>query len=250
MEVAIAFFIIMGIMGLYLPMGEIPQNETTFYTGEHLRAGKIRQDLTPVSEIANANIVHQQYDYSCGSAALSTLMKYYLGEELSEEEIIRGLTAYGDAKLIEERRAFSLLDMKRFVEVLGYKGTGYTAQIDDLRSLGRPCIIPIDLYQYVHFVVFKGIYGDHIFFADPAIGNISFPLQKFSEIWHLNIIFVVYPQDEGLALSGLTLKESDLRIIDTYTLKAMADWDKTTPVYLEQRNILEAAGGIRYYRER
>lgn len=249
MEVAVAFFIILGIIGLYVPIGQSPQSEVAFYIGEHAKVSKIHQKLTPLSEISMANIVKQQYDYSCGSAALSTLLKYYLSDELSEEEIIRGLMQYGDTKLIEERRAFSLLDMKRFVEVIGYKGTGYKADIEDLRTLGGPCIIPIDIYSYVHFVVFKGIYGDHIFFADPAIGNISFPLQTFSEMWHQNIIFVVQHQDEGHVVSGLALKESDLRIIDTYTLKAMSE-KMTTPVYLEQRNVLEAAGNLMYYRER
>lgn len=250
MEIAVAFFIIVGMIGVYLPMGEPFPNETTFYAGEPLQAVKIREELTPVSETAKAGIVKQQYDYSCGSAALATLLRYYLGEDLSEEEIIRGLLAYGDAKQIEKLRAFSLLDMKRFVEALGYKGAGFKAEIDDLKTLGRPCIIPINLYEYVHFVVFKGIYGDHIFFADPAMGNISFTLQKFSEIWHQNVIFVVPPKDEALALSGLSLKDRDLLIIDTYTLHAMIDGVQTPPVYLEQRNALEATGNIWYYHEK
>ena len=250
MEIAVAIIITLSLIGLYIPVADNPQGETAFSIGGHMGAVKIRQDLTPISVIAQANIVHQEYDYSCGSAALSTLMRYYLGEELSEEEIIRGLVAYGDADQIEKRRAFSLLDMKRFVEVLGYKGSGFKAEIDDLRSLGRPCIVPIDLYEYVHFVVFKGIYGDHIFFADPAIGNISFTLEQFSQIWHDKIIFVVYPQDEGLVFKGLTLKESDLRIIDTYTLKAMKEGGKNTPLYLEQQNILQATGDFGYYHEK
>ncbi len=49
--------------------------------------------------------------------------------------------------------------MKRFVEKLGYKGTGYKWEIEDLKTLGKPCIVPVEIFGYSHFCVFRGIFS-------------------------------------------------------------------------------------------
>jgi predicted double-glycine peptidase len=172
----------------------------------------LRQDINPRAEFSDAHIVKQQFDYSCGSAALATLLNYYLGETLTEKQVIAGLVEYGDKKQIERLRAFSLLDMKRFVEKLGYHGTGYKADIADLKTMGKPCIVPVEVYGYQHFCVFRGIVEDHVFLADPYMGNISFPVEQFRKMWQRNVAFVV--TDGDIVHSALMLKEEDMRFID------------------------------------
>ena len=188
------------------------------------------------------NIVKQQFDYSCGSAALATLLNYYLGENFTEEQVIQGLMEYGDIKQLEERRAFSLLDMKRFVTVLGYQGTGYTAELEDLKKLDKPCIVPIEFFGYRHFVVYRGIYGDHVFFADPFMGNISFTLSEFEEMWHRNIVFIV--TDGGVTMDALLLKEEDLRLVEIIrTSDALPEHARST-ILIEQQKFMESIGRI------
>lgn len=250
MEVVVALIIVFGIISYYIPIARTPQNEVACYAGGGSSAVKIRQDLSPILESKYSQVVKQRFDYSCGSAALSTLLRYYLGENLTEEEVIKGLITYGDPKLIEQRRAFSLLDMKRLVEALGYTGNGYKAEISDLKTLNGPCIIPINVYQYIHFVVFKGIYGDHIFFADPFQGNSSYTLKKFSEIWHQNTIFVVYPKKGDLVLNALKLKESDLLIIDSYIQNAFFKQPIPSSLSFERQQLFESTGQYQYYHER
>ncbi len=58
-------------------------------------------------------IVRQAYDYSCGSAALTTLLNGYIGTQLDEQQVMNGLMKFGETDKIIERRSFSLLDMKR-----------------------------------------------------------------------------------------------------------------------------------------
>ena len=120
---------------------------------------------------------------------------------------------YGDSEKIAKRRAFSLLDMKRFVAALGYKGVGYKAKFEDLKTLEEPCIIPIKIFGYRHFAVLKGIYDDHVFLADPWRGNISFTRADFLSKWYQNVIFIVYPR-KGAVLTYLELDEKDLSYID------------------------------------
>ena len=81
--------------------------------------------IRPYSEFKFENIVHQAYDYSCGSAALVTVINNYLGILVTEQQAMEGMLAHGEREKIIERRGFSLLDMKRYVASLGATGAGY-----------------------------------------------------------------------------------------------------------------------------
>ena len=84
--------------------------------------------MEPFSELKYKNIVHQAYDYSCGSAALVTILKYHLGLDVTEQQSMEGMMAFGEKEKIIERRGFSLLDMKRYVGSLGLSGAGFKAR--------------------------------------------------------------------------------------------------------------------------
>lgn len=73
--------------------------------------------INPAVEDQFRGIVRQAYDYSCGSAALTTLINGYVGAQLTEQQTMDGLLRYGEYERIIERRSFSLLDMKRFNQV-------------------------------------------------------------------------------------------------------------------------------------
>lgn len=213
MEVLAGFIIIFAFLTTLSPLKEVPENQVNIHQQLSRQGMNLTQkvDVKPFNLSKDANVVKQEFDYSCGSAALATLLNYYLGEKLTEQQVIQGMMDYGDSKLIEERRAFSLLDMKQFVFVLGYKGSGYTAEMEDLKALNKPCIVPIEFYGYKHFVVFRGIYKGHLFFADPFMGNISFTESEFEKMWHKNILFLV--TSEEVTFNALQLREEDLRLV-------------------------------------
>ena len=75
--------------------------------------------IKPALQDQFRGIVRQAYDYSCGSAALTTLLNGYVGTQLDEQQVMNGLMQFGETDKIVERRSFSLLDMKRFVAALG-----------------------------------------------------------------------------------------------------------------------------------
>jgi predicted double-glycine peptidase len=212
MHVLAAFVIIIAFYSGFHPINDAPKNELMIATDGTDRV-KVRETVTSLEELKKQNIVQQTYDYSCGSAALATLLNYHFGEDFDERQVIQGLLKHGDSEKIAQRRAFSLLDMKRFVRVLGYKGVGYKAEYEDLVALDRPCILPIKIFGYRHFAVFRGIHKDHVFLADPWRGNISFTRHEFLEKWYQNVIFIVYPEG-AREIALLTLTEGDLRFID------------------------------------
>lgn len=200
-----------------------PKNEV--YYEQHVDNGPViipkYSRVEPLQEIENRNVVHQLYDYSCGSAALTTILRYYLGLDLNERQVMEGLLRYGEKKRIIARRAFSLLDMKRLVSALGYPSGGFRASISDLKELDHPAIVPIHYAGFKHFVVIRAVKGDRVFIADPSRGNISFTLQQFKEKWDQNVLFIVFP-GSSKPINALELKEEDLRYIDDQTLTLQA----------------------------
>lgn len=184
---------------------------------------KLRNDIRvePLVEQKYRNIVHQAYDYSCGSAALTIILNYYLGRTLSERQVMEGLLHYGESDRIVQRRAFSMLDMKRLVTALGYPSGGFRATIDDLKDLDHPAIVPIHHAGFKHFVVLRTIRDGRAFIADPSVGNISFTLPQFENKWDGNVLFIVFPGSDK-PLDNLELKEEDLRFVDDQTMTLLA----------------------------
>lgn len=157
------------------------------FTRNHREAVTIK----PAVEDQFRGIVRQAYDYSCGSAALTTLLNGYGGLKLTEQQTMSGLLQYGEYQRIIERRSFSLLDMKRFVTALGLNSGGYRGQISDLAALKQPAIVPITYAGFKHFVVYKAYKDGRVYVADPALGNISFDETRFREVWDNNTLFIV-----------------------------------------------------------
>ena len=190
----------------------------------------------PAIEQQFRGIVKQAYDYSCGSAALTTVLNGYIGEKLTEQQTMDGLMRYGEYDRIVERRSFSLLDMKRFVTALGYSSGGYKGKFSDLTSLDKPAIVPIAYAGFKHFVVFKTFKNGRVFVADPALGNLSFSALHFQEIWDNNTLFIIDPP-AGRELPGLLeLQESDMRIVEDSVVNQFAFVDVRYPTLMMEKN--------------
>jgi predicted double-glycine peptidase len=212
MHFAAAFTILIALLPNFFPEAGTDKETSVFYSGINQEI-RIREDIKPFNEEKFKNIIQQEHDFSCGSAALATILNYYLNESLNERQVIRGLMEFGDKEQIKKLRAFSLWDMQQFLDAIGYKSGGYKASIEDLRNKDHwPCIVPISVFNYKHFVVLKGIYKDHAFVADPFIGNSSYSMDKFKKIWDDNIMFIVWADKEKTS-SALKLSQKDLRYI-------------------------------------
>lgn len=175
----------------------------------------------PLVEQQFRNIAHQAYDYSCGSAALTTVLNSYLGHNFEERQIMDGLLKYGEYEKIVQRRGFSLLDMKRLMTVLGYQSGGFKGGFDDLRKLEQPAIVPIHYGGFKHFVVVKKYKDGRVFVADPALGNISFPEERFKDIWENNVLFIIFPGQTPV-INRLALTEADMRFVEDQTVNLAA----------------------------
>ena len=143
-------------------------------------------------EMRRDKTVVQQWDLSCGAAALATLLTYQHNDPVPEREIARGLIRREEyiahPELIEARQGFSLLDLKRYVEQRGYVGVGYgRLTFEDLIERA-PIMVPVDFYGYKHFVIFLGMMGNRVLLADPAWGKRTMLRESFEKAW------LVYPE--------------------------------------------------------
>ncbi len=134
-------------------------------------------------------VVRQQYDFSCGSAALATLLHYHYGLPRSETEVFTGMWREGDKAQIR-RVGFSLLDMKRYLEENRLRADGYKVTLDAIEQRKLPGIALVTTKGYRHFVVVKGIVGDRILLGDPSLGLQTISRTKFQEMWN-GIYFVL-----------------------------------------------------------
>jgi predicted double-glycine peptidase len=142
-------------------------------------------------ELKIRSVILQQYDYSCGSAAVATLLTYHYGHPISEEVTFRAMFDDGNQEKIQ-REGFSLLDMKRFLDNQGYRADGFEVSLDDLAKAGIPAIVLLVDNGYHHFVVIKGMRNNKVLLGDPAVGMRVVPRDQFEVSWPSRIVFVIH----------------------------------------------------------
>lgn len=128
-------------------------------------------------------VVRQQYDYSCGSAAIATLLTYHYDLPTHEKDVFQAMFAKGNQEKIRAE-GFSLLDMKLYLDNLGLRSDGFKITLDKLEEIGVPGIALVNTQGYRHFVVIKGIKGDKVIVGDPAAGTTVVPRALFENIWN------------------------------------------------------------------
>ena len=143
----------------------------------------INKNIVSMREQHFINMVPQQTDFSCGAAALATIMNYAYNFNLTEADVIEGMLKVSDPQLVQSK-GFSLLDIKNYVETLGLRGRGYSVNPEILDRIKIPTIALLDIRGYKHFVVLKTATQDKVYIADPALGNRVMDRQDFIDGWN------------------------------------------------------------------
>jgi hypothetical protein len=159
------------------------------YAGSVQRPDVIR--VKTMLDLRDDRLVRQQWDLSCGAAAVATMLTYQLGDPVSERQAALGMLRTGDVRLVRARLGFSLLDLKRFAASRGFAAAGYgNLSLDELLAIA-PAIVPIRVHNFGHFVVVRGRRGDRVLLGDPAFGNRTMTTDAFLRAWTSHIGFVV-----------------------------------------------------------
>ena len=146
-----------------------------------------RGPVKSLLEMRHEGVVIQQWDISCGAAALATVLTFQHQDPVPERDIAISLMRRAEylenPLLVRARHGFSFNDLKVYVEGRGYEGIGYgNLSIAHLVQFA-PIIVPVRFNGYNHFVVFRGMRADRVLLADPAWGNRTISLEKFKDAW-------------------------------------------------------------------
>ncbi|UZK67768.1 C39 family peptidase [Sphingomonas sp. M1-B02] len=166
--------------------------------GSRLASGGVLDFQLPVTSLLGRRfetVVRQQYDFSCGSAALATLLRYHYGDRQTEQTVFIDMFRDGEQDQIR-KLGFSLLDMKRYLAARGIAADGYRVTLDQIAKAGTPGIALIDFNGYKHFVVVKGFEGRTLLLGDPSLGLRREDAATFARQWN-GVFFVINGRSAG-----------------------------------------------------
>lgn len=141
-------------------------------------------------EFRNENLVRQQYDYSCGSASLASILKYCYNEgDVTERGIIdeilksKGYALNENEVLKEGDNIIFFSDLSNYAKNKGFKALGLAVDFDTLSKVKIPIIVFVSVRGIDHFSVYKGMDKEYVYLADPSFGNIKIKIHRFKEMF-------------------------------------------------------------------
>jgi len=185
---AVGFYVCCGFLGVAAHAGTVDL--------PYQISGSYAVPVKSMKEVKFAATVRQQYDFSCGSAALSTLLTHHYNFAVTEEKVFEQMFLNGDQSKIR-LEGFSLLDMKRYLESLGFEADGFEEPLGKLVTASLPAIVLINQSGYNHFVVVKGVRDGRVLIGDPAGGARAMSLAAFESTWVNGVLFVITEQPKN-----------------------------------------------------
>jgi predicted double-glycine peptidase len=146
--------------------------------------------------------MRQRFDFSCGSAAVATLLTHHYADPVSEQFVFEQMFARGDQRKIR-KEGFSMLDIKRFLSARGFQADGFKLPLQKLIDAKLPAIVLVSEKGYHHFVVVKGAAQGRILVGDPANGTRALSRTAFEQIWTSKLLFVIHGANRTPAFNRL-----------------------------------------------
>jgi predicted double-glycine peptidase len=176
-----ALFVLLCLSGLtqaaQIPVAALPGGGLVFKSVQSLRERKF------------SDLVEQKTDFSCGAAALATLLRQAYWLDVDEERIIKGMLVNADQNLVRTQ-GFSMLDMKRYVERIGMRARGYKIPPEKLDAVTIPVVVLMEIRGYKHFVVLQRADKDWVYIGDPVLGHKRYSHNDFVKGWN-GIVFAI-----------------------------------------------------------
>lgn len=205
--IALAFLLCVAsvIEAAQLPLSVLPGGAVVYKPIQSIRERKF------------ADLVQQKTDFSCGAAALATVLRQAYWLDVNEEQIIEGMLANSDQDLVRVQ-GFSMLDMKRYVESIGMRARGYRVAQETLSEIKIPVVVLMDIRGYKHFVVMQRVHKGWVYIGDPVLGHKRYKVEDFVKGWN-GIIFAVIGQgyDKTNALLAPPLPLTAKNRINTFS---------------------------------
>lgn len=153
--------------------------------------GSYAVKVTSLKEARYKATTRQQYDFSCGSAAVATLLTYHYAYPVTEQAVFEDMFSRGNQDKIR-KEGFSLLDIKTYLARHQFQADGFALPLSKLVESGLPALVLIAEKGYHHFVVIKGMRDGRILIGDPSSGTRAVSREHFETIWANKLLFVIH----------------------------------------------------------
>lgn len=135
-----------------------------------------RAAVVPYRDLRYESVVGQTSEYTCGAAAVATLLRFHFGIPASEAEIV----SLAEGSMVtrgtdpQHGEGISAYDLKVAIESRGLGVAGYRLTLGQLQDYfergGLPVIVHITVPS-LHFLVVAGMLREFALLADPAWGR-------------------------------------------------------------------------------
>ena len=176
----------------------------------------IQKRVVSWKELKTQNVVMQKRDYSCGAAAVATVLRYYWGQDVTEADVLRVIELSLRPAALKDRsqNGLTMADLKVACDRMDYAAA--VGKLDTFKELAEskvPVVVSAKLGGIDHFVVFRGTACGLVFLADPIRGNIRLTVSDFVKAWNENAIFVVALEGKTKsAVSRLGLRADEVQL--------------------------------------
>lgn len=151
-------------------------------------------------------IHRQETSRSCGPAALVTLLRYYLGIPITEEEAARRALGLGKGDVSPDAllAPTTMRGLRDALATWGLAAYGLRASLAQVRAyvdqVGLPLIARI-AHPEPHFTLIAGVARGHVLLADPALGWRAVPEGDFVAMWD-GVVLALDPRAAADAPAG------------------------------------------------
>ncbi|MBT3272847.1 MAG: hypothetical protein HN368_06815 [Spirochaetales bacterium] len=136
--------------------------------------------LIPMETLRFQWVYEQRYDYSCGAAALASLISIYWETEIHEEELLEILPNEDTP-----RADTTLLDLSRMVESLGFEAAAFDVSFEALTAaidVYGPVIVHLNQNDG-HYVLVIDYRDGFLIIGDPSAGGTAWTAARFKRLW-------------------------------------------------------------------
>jgi len=129
----------------------------------------------PYNERKNDVTIRQVYDFSCGSAALATILTYYHRINTPEAAVVNILRQRYPSKDDWHKKnleGFSFEDLMFAAWNLGFDSQAANVDLKDLESFDGPVIVRVRKPKIDHFTVLRKAKGGFYYLSDPTLGQV------------------------------------------------------------------------------
>lgn len=166
------------------------------------------EGVTPYRTLRYASVIGQTSDFTCGPAALATMLTHYYGRPVSEQTLTKRSMADMQARGKEVVEGITLLSLRNALNTESIPSAGYKLTLEQLRGVlnAELPVVANVVYPKGHYYLVLAVDDQNVLLADPSWGVRSQPIQNFLNAWN-GVVLMPQPSEAEAALARVQVKQ-------------------------------------------